>query len=346
MITTKRNSTAKRKTVAAAGEEQQQLKHHQERRLSNVDLSKKFLLEPPLSFYRHLLKNTLGDVQYVTSLLMTSVLFYVCFFMAAPMFIYAYLITYPMLYIHRCVSFTRQKWQFYLIDFCYMANALLYVYCLVYHVMSDIGNESNQVGFMASVRSSFFVLVWQYCNGPVMLGVYVYRNSFVFNDLDKLTSVFLHLAPPGVTWVMRWHSSINQNLSIDMWSILCGWLLSLVVTVAYNVLYNFGVQYLWATRPDRDELEHSFTYQRCQPKYAFFDKKHGHLNLTWQLAWFSIYSDMYILGSGLLSLPLLFSFHLHTIAIIGFYVIALYNGFTFHQKQYRDYLKKYVMQKQ
>lgn len=318
----------------------------------------------PKSFLSFMLGHTLFNPGYMTRLSLSSLLIYICFFMPSPWFIYTYLIVYPMLYVHRFFSFRRQKWHFYLIDFCYMANALLYTYCVLYHVMDMSGNnDENSMSFWlvknfslwlssneTRVQSIFFVIVWLYCNGPVMFGVYVYRNSFVFHDLDKLTSVFLHLAPPGITWIIRWHYGTSAEsmplVSIDAYSIVLGWLMSLLITLAYNIVYNYGVRYLWATRADKDELEHSFTYQKCQPQYAFFNEKHGHLSLKWQLAWFSYYSDLYIFGCGLLSVPLLFSYHVHTLAIVAFYAIALYNGFTFHQKEYRDYRKKLKLHQQ
>lgn len=54
---------------------------------------------------------------------------------------------------------------------------------------------------------------WTYyiSNGPLLIAIVAWRNSLVFHDLDKLTSVFIHLFPALVTFAMRWYPP-NGNL--------------------------------------------------------------------------------------------------------------------------------------
>lgn len=44
-----------------------------------------------------------------------------------------------------------------------------------------------------------------YSCGPLAWGTVVWRNKLVFHDMDKLTSVFIHLCPPLVTYCLRWY---------------------------------------------------------------------------------------------------------------------------------------------
>eukprot|EP01132_Coremiostelium_polycephalum_P000772 gene772-957_t len=55
------------------------------------------------------------------------------------------------------------------------------------------------------VTPSLFKLVFSLSNGPLAWGTIVWRNSLVFHDVDKLTSVFIHLCPPIVTYCLRWY---------------------------------------------------------------------------------------------------------------------------------------------
>jgi hypothetical protein len=42
--------------------------------------------------------------------------------------------------------------------------------------------------------------------GPLAWSTLTFRNSLVFHDLDKSTSVMLHLGPALVSWALRWHT--------------------------------------------------------------------------------------------------------------------------------------------
>ena len=41
-------------------------------------------------------------------------------------------------------------------------------------------------------------------NGPLAWAILVWRNSFVFHSVDKVTSTFIHAMPPLVTFCQRW----------------------------------------------------------------------------------------------------------------------------------------------
>jgi hypothetical protein len=47
--------------------------------------------------------------------------------------------------------------------------------------------------------------VHAYSTGPLSWSTLTFRNSLVYHDLDKTTSVMLHLGPALVAWVLRWH---------------------------------------------------------------------------------------------------------------------------------------------
>ena len=43
-----------------------------------------------------------------------------------------------------------------------------------------------------------------YANGPLAWAIVLWRNSFVFHDYDKITSVYIHLLPSILTFTEKW----------------------------------------------------------------------------------------------------------------------------------------------
>ena len=89
---------------------------------------------------------------------------------------------------YRVWSYSRRGWSLFLYDYCYLANLLLLVHLLV-----------------PSARSSatVFKLAWASSFGPLAWATVAWRNSMVWHDLDKVTSVAIHLLPPIVIWCQR-----------------------------------------------------------------------------------------------------------------------------------------------
>lgn len=43
----------------------------------------------------------------------------------------------------------------------------------------------------------------QISNGPLAIAVIAWKNSLVFHDIDKITSLYIHIAPPLGTFKLR-----------------------------------------------------------------------------------------------------------------------------------------------
>ena len=91
----------------------------------------------------------------------------------------------------RYVLYRRAKWHYFLFDFCYWVNFL--AFCLL-------------AGPLASSRVLWHV-VFVCANGPLLAAIITWRNSLVFHSVDKVTSVYVHLFPPLLTWCERWHGT-------------------------------------------------------------------------------------------------------------------------------------------
>jgi len=91
------------------------------------------------------------------------------------------------LLLWRLVTYTKDKYQLFMLDFCYFVN--LSVVLQTFFFMSDI---------------NWFKANYILCMGPLMFAIIVWKNSLVFHSLDKLTSFFLHAFPPITIHLLRW----------------------------------------------------------------------------------------------------------------------------------------------
>lgn len=91
----------------------------------------------------------------------------------------------PLL-VWRYVSYTRQRYQWFLLDYCYAANFV----CLLH------------LAWPAS--PTLFELAFASANGPLAWAILAWRNSLVFHDVDKMTSLFIHAMPPVLMYARRW----------------------------------------------------------------------------------------------------------------------------------------------
>ncbi|KAG2436955.1 hypothetical protein HXX76_006471 [Chlamydomonas incerta] len=88
----------------------------------------------------------------------------------------------------RWASYFSRKWHYYLYDFCYYANLLLVLQLWLLPRWAPLAK-----------------VTFSYNTGPLAWSIITFRNSLVFHDLDKVTSLFLHLVPALVSWSLRWY---------------------------------------------------------------------------------------------------------------------------------------------
>ena len=82
----------------------------------------------------------------------------------------------PVLMIIRWVNYTESGYQYFMLDFCYFTLVCTFI-------MMYVIRES----------ASFFRMVFIFANGPLMIAIPAWRNSFVFHDYEKMTSCYLHI---------------------------------------------------------------------------------------------------------------------------------------------------------
>jgi hypothetical protein len=92
-----------------------------------------------------------------------------------------------VLLTHRLVTWQRDGFHYFMVDFCYLANLL----CLVSALALPHSRALWRVNFALT-------------NGPLAWAVVAWSNQLVFHDLDRIVSVWIHFVPALLTYSQRW----------------------------------------------------------------------------------------------------------------------------------------------
>lgn len=108
----------------------------------------------------------------------------------------------PLLLITRTAYFFRLRWHYFLLDFCYFV-----LLCSFLNL------------FVLWESDTLFRVVYIFTHGPLTWAIVVWRNSLVFHDYDKITSVYIHLLPCLLYYCARWHGCSPMSTSSRLgWS--------------------------------------------------------------------------------------------------------------------------------
>lgn len=91
----------------------------------------------------------------------------------------------PLL-IWRYYSYSSLKYQYFLLDYCYTVNVL----CFIHLYLFPNSPTAFSLAFMSAC-------------GPLAWAILAWRNSLVFHDLEKVTSLFIHIMPPLLMFCQR-----------------------------------------------------------------------------------------------------------------------------------------------
>jgi len=110
-----------------------------------------------------------------------------------------YCLTIPALVCLRYYMYRKLKWQYFLIDFCYFAQASLLCSLFLFPHCTWLWKANYIIS-----------------HGPLLWAIPTWRNSFVFHCLDKVTSIFIHGIPPLLMFCIRWHPSLKEGANSTM----------------------------------------------------------------------------------------------------------------------------------
>ncbi|XP_059633167.1 glycerophosphocholine acyltransferase 1 [Cornus florida] len=243
---------------------------------------------------------------------------------------YVYCFFYVTFVPLRWIYYRFKKLHYYLLDFCYYANTIFLVVLLFY--------PKNEKLFMVS---------FSFAEGPLAWALIIWRCSLVFNSVDKIVSVLIHLLPGLVFFTIRWWdptffeamhpqgSSIRASWPyVESKSYLWTWLF-LVPLVAYSLwqaLYFLIVNVLRRQRLLRDpEVMTSYRElsKKAQKANNIWWRLSGLLGDQNRLVMFILLQGLFTVATMALTVPIFLSYELHVIFQILKVSAAVWNGGSF-----------------
>ncbi|KAL5111016.1 Glycerophosphocholine acyltransferase 1 [Taenia crassiceps] len=144
------------------------------------------------------------------------------------------------------------------------------------HPLNSWGPQKEREGVPAS-RPTFLVL-FGLANSTVYSAIILFRNSFVFHNYDKMTSCFIHIVPPLISFCVRWFPDkcsvfwwkhfvdTGGNTDVSVFNPMNDWIYLVVVPnaffIAHTLIYFVVVHVI--IRPDE---KYNDNYRYLRKKY-------------------------------------------------------------------------------
>lgn len=226
----------------------------------------------------------------------------------------------PILLALRYINFRAAKWLYFLIDFCYFANALCFVGL-----------------FLFPDSATLFQINFAFANGPLAWAVVAWRNGIVFHSLDKVTSVFIHIFPGLLAFSLRWYSPTP----VPPMSLIPVFGYSILLYCFWQLCYFLKTEYL-----DREILASDPDLQTSL-RWLSMDSKNGMHKLVLRISRrlgilgaaevfnsdsvktkiIFMFSQLVFTVLTLIPVPLLYhSFSLHVAFLVAILSITIFNG--------------------
>ncbi|KAI7853393.1 hypothetical protein BDC45DRAFT_511112 [Circinella umbellata] len=245
----------------------------------------------------------------------------------------------------RYLIYKVRKWHYFIFDLCYFVNAmtLLFLWCFPF-------------------STSLFIATYCLTNGPVAWAIITWRNSLVFHSLDKVTSVFIHIFPPLVTYTIRWLPELDccstttstsgaayrdirfpALKDLDEMSFRDTMVISTIAYMIWQALY-----FVFIMVRRREKVESGL---RMTSYSWLLDDSHGRRGLIQKASFifgakYKIYMFMLLqlLYNVVTTIPTYFlykSFWLHTFFLIAMFTASIFNGASFYIEVFS---RRYVLE--
>jgi len=218
---------------------------------------------------------------------------------------------------------------------CYMVNVLTII-------------------FIWAFPSSIIMFYIQFglANGPVYTGIFVYRNTFAFHHLDKMTTCFIHVLPPLFSYCIRWfpeHSSLNwwtpfidtgAILDVDHFNEVGSWICIFAVPNAiffvHTILYHIIVHVI--IKPSE---VYNDSYRHLASKFAIVNKAKVYIPEQCHLFIWMLLNILLFAVSTLVACLAWCSFFVHSLMMVLIIVSMSWNGACY----YLDYFSKIALRR-
>ncbi|KAI8622465.1 hypothetical protein BC830DRAFT_567503 [Chytriomyces sp. MP71] len=238
------------------------------------------------------------------------------------------------LMIVRYVEFHRLKWHYFLLDFCYCVNTILF-----YFLSVDPSNKT------------LWNIVFVWSNGPLMWAIVMWRTSFVFHSFSHVASTYIHLMPALITFVIRWTPTPEQQAALCVsdgcaleWSDLFVW--PILFYGVWQILYLIKTEWIDAPKLKLDpEISTSFRWLSQSYQGTFLGNIAYGFGPRYATTMFVL---MQLCYTGLVFVPTYWFYqykYLHLAFILYITALTIYNGAGYIQKKMSkspDYFKDWI----
>lgn len=252
-----------------------------------------------------------------------------------PQYFWAfYTVVMSLMLFARAFRFHAIKYHYFMLDFCYFTQLLCFLSI-----------------YLLPWSETFAKVVFIFANGPLSWAVPVWRNSLVFHDMDKLTTVYIHVLPNMLTYCTRWPDKGQPGLMLDdfLWAIM-GY-------IFWQLCYFIKTEINDRAKLDADpEIQTSLrflTMDRRNPMHQLVKSLMIQLGVMKKGESFdhaTLKTKVIFMGSQLvytiftfLPIPWLYNSQTrHLYFVIGVFVIAIYNGASFYIEVFsKRYMKQF-----
>jgi hypothetical protein len=229
-----------------------------------------------------------------------------------------FIIFVPMRYI----QYKQRGWHYYLTEFCYYASLMFNLFLLQDLLFDGILNH-------------YFISVYCMTSGPILFAIFLNGEKLYLHSHSHLASLYLHLTPALMTWMMRWHNNTTDFVALypphfDMKSILetCSIFVSqcLYIYIPWSLLY-FVYMFIIKRKKIYDTNKLTMFRQYVEGNNNSLGKKINKLDnyLLKAIIYMMIHFTSNILLATLAVL-LFHSFYLNTFVIISAFIFSSWKG--------------------
>ncbi|GFR96354.1 hypothetical protein ElyMa_000966800 [Elysia marginata] len=229
---------------------------------------------------------------------------------------YLYSVLTPSLLFFRLIMYWKMKYQYFMLDFCYFAN----IYCFIYLCLFPQREDMFAVGYSIAA-------------GPLIWALLIFRNSLVLHSIDKVTSLYIHLMPCLLTFVIRWYpeeASSKWHKPFPKFQFHFNFLWLVLVPMCFHVLHQviYFVLVNLILKPSSDYLN----------LFRYVTRKEGSLQFRlcnlfgprYRILLYTAWSLLMVLGM-LFLVPLWYNYFIaNSVMLVFFCATAAFNGATYY----------------
>lgn len=234
------------------------------------------------------------------------------------------------LMVARYLIYKADLFHYFMYDFCYYVQVILLISMYVYPDNIELEKA-----------------LFSMANGCLASAIIMWRNSLVFHSMDKMTSMFIHILPPLVTFSQRWGDHLSRK-EFPFYEKMEGTIIS---NMKEFWLIPFGYYILWQTIYlikteviSKKKLEYNtemmtslrwMTRKKSSSSYKLLSIFGEHN----QLPTFVLIQAVYTFITFLI-VPLLWhSFWLHSLYLAAIFIVSLANGASYY---FHVFAKRYI----